>query len=77
MSQTKILQEIATIDKWLKDNDWKVNKIVIGEWQVSDERWIDYLNNRFDKRKRRDELVEELKLMNEKKGENIYETTPI
>lgn len=62
-TQREILQEIAIIDKWLKQNDWKVNKIVIGEWQVDDDRWIDYLNNRFDKRKRRDELIEELKLI--------------
>jgi hypothetical protein len=31
---------------WLADNDWKVNKIVLGEWSSEDERWIEYLAGR-------------------------------
>ena len=54
-------QELNNIKAWFIDNDWKVNKIVIGEWQTTDQRWIDYLNERAIKRTRQDELVELLK----------------
>jgi hypothetical protein len=42
--------------KWLFDNDWKVNKIIVGEWNIEDPRWIDYKNERQIKRKRLDEI---------------------
>lgn len=32
--------------KWLTDNDWKVNKRMLGEWAENDERWIAYLEGR-------------------------------
>lgn len=32
--------------KWLSDNDWKVNKRVLGEWAETDERWVEYLEQR-------------------------------
>ena len=32
--------------KWLADNDWKVNKRMLGEWAEDDERWIQYLTER-------------------------------
>ena len=48
--------ELKEIHKWLCDNDWKVNKIVIGEWQQDDERWLEYLQERQVKRARQDEL---------------------
>lgn len=48
--------ELAAIQKWLDDNDWKVNKIVIGEWKTDDERWLAYLEERAIKRARQDEL---------------------
>lgn len=53
MSLTSEKKEIL---KWLADNDWKINKIVIGEWTVNDTRWIEYLNERFVKRQRLDEV---------------------
>lgn len=52
--------ELKEIHKWLCDNDWKVNKIVIGEWQQDDERWLEYLQERQVKRARQDELNEVL-----------------
>lgn len=48
--------ELEEINIWLQENDWKVNKIVIGEWEVTDPRWIDYLSERANKRERQDEL---------------------
>lgn len=32
--------------KWLSDNDWIVNKRVLGEWEETDERWLAYLTGR-------------------------------
>lgn len=49
-------KELQTIQKWFIDNDWKVNKIVIGEWKTTDSRWLDYLTERTIKRARQDEL---------------------
>lgn len=48
--------EIDEIQQWFIDNDWKVNKIVVGEWEKDDIRWIEYLKERNSKRERLDEL---------------------
>ena len=32
--------------KWLADNDWKVNKHLLGEWADDDDRWLAYLAGR-------------------------------
>lgn len=32
--------------KWLADNDWKINKVFIGEWADTDPRWLEYLEQR-------------------------------
>lgn len=32
--------------RWLADNDWKVNKYTLGEWNAADPRWVEYLNER-------------------------------
>lgn len=32
--------------QWLADNDWKVNKRMLGEWAEDDPRWQDYLAQR-------------------------------
>ena len=50
--------ELKLIQSWLKKNDWKINKIVIGEWETTDERWTSYLAERAIKRARQDELNE-------------------
>lgn len=50
-------EELWEIQKWFSDNDWVVNKIVVGEWTTDDERWINYLAERKEKRKRQDELL--------------------
>ena len=48
--------ELAEIQAWFKENDWKVNKVVIGEWPQDDIRWVEYLNERTIKRARQDLL---------------------
>ena len=50
-------EELWEIQKWFSDNDWIVNKIVVGEWTTDDERWINYLAERKVKRARQDELL--------------------
>ena len=50
-------KELNSILKWFADNDWKINKIVIGEWQQNDQRWQEYLTERAIKRARYDELI--------------------
>ncbi len=54
MDLKKEKQEIL---QWLSDNDWKINKIVIGEWSTTDYRWTSYLDERYIKRLRLDEVV--------------------
>lgn len=54
-------KELQAIKAWFTANDWKVNKVVIGEWETTDQRWLDYLAEREIKRARQDELVELLK----------------
>lgn len=57
--QRQILEkEQADILQWLTDNDWKINKIVVGEWLKDDPRWLQYLNDRSIKRRRLDEINE-------------------
>ena len=53
---TNVHRELQAIQKWFYDNDWKVNKVVIGEWKTTDNRWLDYLTERTIKRARQDEL---------------------
>jgi hypothetical protein len=50
------LHEKDEILKWLADNDWKVNKVVVGEWEKEDHRWVEYIAQRQAKRKRLEEI---------------------
>lgn len=49
-------EELRSIKIWFSGNDWKVNKIIVGEWTTEDPRWLEYLKERDVKRKRQDEL---------------------
>ena len=49
-------QEMFAIQHWLFQNDWKVNKITLGEWEVTDPRFIEYKEQRAIKRARLDEI---------------------
>jgi hypothetical protein len=48
--------ELQDIQRWLRQNDWKPNKITTGEWTTDDPRWIQYLSEREIKRARQDEI---------------------
>jgi hypothetical protein len=52
-------KRLAEIDSWFKANDWKVNKLFLGEWKVTDTRWIEYLAKRAAMRKEHEELTGE------------------
>lgn len=47
---------------WLAENDWKINKHILGEWSDTDERWIEYVETRAQKRA---EIDEADKILNE------------
>jgi hypothetical protein len=55
-AKIEALAELKKIKQWFNDNDWKVNKVVIGEWELDDQRWLDYLKERKAKRDRQDYL---------------------
>lgn len=46
---------------WLAENDWKINKHTLGEWTDTDERWIEYVEMRAQKRSEIDEAEKILK----------------
>lgn len=50
-------KRLKEIDDWFKENDWKVNKLFLGEWKVTDRRWVEYLSKRAALRKEHDELI--------------------
>lgn len=50
-------KRLAEINNWFKANDWKFNKIYLGEWETTDPRWVEYLNKRAAMRKEYDELI--------------------
>jgi hypothetical protein len=52
--------ELLQIKKWFLENDYKVNKVFIGEWQQDDTRWVEYKQQRALYRKRLDEIEKKL-----------------
>mgnify|MGYP007062107537 CR=1 FL=1 len=48
--------ELVNIKHWFNQNDWRINKIALGEWETTDSRWTTYLSERKTKRTRQDEL---------------------
>ena len=53
-------KRIKEIEAWLKANDWKFNKVFLGEWEQTDPRWLSYLEERAKLRAERDELEKEV-----------------
>ena len=52
-----IKEKLAEIDRWLKANDWNVNKVFLGEWSEDDPRWLEYLEQRAIVRARHEALT--------------------
>ena len=59
--KVKYKVELENINKWLKKNDYIINKVFLGEWEENDPRFIAYKQERAIKRARLDELEEQLK----------------
>ena len=49
--------ELGEIQKWFSQTDYIPNKVVVGEWPETDERWIAYKEERARKRARQDEIL--------------------
>jgi hypothetical protein len=53
-------ERLHEISNWLCENDWKVNKVFLGEWETTDPRWTEYLETRAQMRAEHDELTKEV-----------------
>ena len=62
LERALLIKEQAFIKSWLKENDWKFNKVFIGEWEETDTRWIEYKEQRAIKRARLDEIKKALEV---------------
>lgn len=51
---------LRELSNWLSDNDWKINKVFLGEWSTDDPRWLEYLETRAAVRAEQDELIKEV-----------------
>lgn len=55
-----IKERLAEIQKYYDDNDYKPHKITRGEWETTDERWLEYLQTCSDIKVEKDALEQEL-----------------
>ena len=60
INKANLQEEYFEIKGWLRENDWKVNKVFLGEWTDKDFRWEAYLKERKLKRERLDKVKEAL-----------------
>jgi hypothetical protein len=51
-----LVAELESIQNWFRQTDWIPNKILTGEWEQTDTRWIEYKKERNIKRVRQDEI---------------------
>ena len=56
LNKNAYLAELRVLQQWLNDNDYKVNKHLLGEYADDDERWTTYLQDRQVKLSRYNEL---------------------
>lgn len=50
------LHELKEIRDWFTSTDYIPNKVIVGEWERTDERFVKYCEDRAAKRARQDEL---------------------
>ncbi len=62
----ELTNQLAEIQAWFLSNDWKINKIVTGEWRTTDTRWTSYLRERAIKRQTQDEIISLLEMEEQK-----------
>lgn len=51
-----LIHELKEIQEWFLSTDYIPNKVVVGEWEVTDERFVNYRAERQAKRARQDEI---------------------
>ena len=61
---TNYQNERDEIKKWLFENDYKVNKIVIGEWTTEEPKWLEYVQERQVKVERLNVILEQIATKN-------------
>ena len=60
INKANLQEEYFDIRAWLNQNDWKINKVFLGEWAETDPRWVEYKEQRQIKRARFDKIKEAL-----------------
>jgi hypothetical protein len=60
INKANLSEEYFEIRQWLTQNDWKVNKVFLGEWAETDPRWVEYKEQRVIKRARLDAIKQAL-----------------
>ena len=60
INKANLQEEYFGIRAWLNQNDWKINKVFLGEWENTDPRWVEYKEQRAIKRARLDKIKEAL-----------------
>lgn len=55
-TRRKLLHELKEIREWFESTDYIPNKVIVGEWEEIDERFIAYKTERQIKRARQDEI---------------------
>ena len=58
-AQVAKAKRLAEISAWFKANDWKFNKVYLGEWTKEDPRWLEYLEQRAAFRAEHENLTKE------------------
>ena len=58
INKANLSEEYYEIRQWLSHNDYKVNKVFLGEWAETDPRWVEYKEQRAIKRARLDKIKE-------------------
>ena len=60
INKANLQEEYFEIVAWLNQNDWKINKVFLGEWAETDPRFVEYKEQRAIKRARFDKIKEAL-----------------
>lgn len=55
-TRRSLLHELKEIQDWFLSTDYIPNKVVVGEWDKDDERFVSYCQERATKRIRQDEI---------------------
>ena len=60
INKANLQEEYFEIVAWLNQNDWKINKVFLGEWAETDPRFVEYKKERKTRRERFDAIKKAL-----------------